>query len=147
MQQRPDAGGQFGKRPLARRVGVAVGEQLVERALRVARGEHRQPHVHRRDAVEDHRAHVFAVTTEVDQRGARAVRTAVDVDAVVAEMLTHVVEIVHRDVRGVEAHVGVVAREASLQAVEARLAGLGQSRGASSHPMRQFSGFDFPVPR
>ena len=60
-QQGADAGRQFREGSLARGVGLAVGEQLVERALRVARGEQRQAHVHRRDAVEDHRSHVFAV--------------------------------------------------------------------------------------
>ena len=120
-----DARRQLRERPLARGVGLAVGEELVERALRVARGEQRQPHVHRRDAVEDHRADVFAVAAEVDERGARSVRPAVQVDAVVAQIRANLVQVVHGDVGRVEADVGVVARETSLQAVEARLARFG----------------------
>ena len=111
--------------PLARRVGLAVGEELVERTLRVARGEHGQTHIHRRDAVEDHRADVFAVATEVDERGSRSVRPAVQVDAVVAQMRADLVQVVHRDVGRIETDVGVVSRETTLQAIETRVARLG----------------------
>src|SRR5215204_3691018 len=68
---------------------------------------------------------MFAVTTKVDQAGACAVRAAVQVDAVVPEIRPYVVQIVHRDVGRVLAYVGVVAREAPLQAIETRLARLG----------------------
>ena len=61
-------------------------------------------------------AHLVAVLAQVDEARTCAVGPAVDVDPVVAEEAADVIEIVHRDGRGVEARVGVVARQAGPQA-------------------------------
>ena len=69
-------------------------------------------------------ADAIAVLAHVDERGARAVGAAVDVDLVVAEERADIVEIVHRDRRRVERQVGVVLRLAGLEAIERLLVGL-----------------------
>jgi hypothetical protein len=70
------------------------------------------------DAVEDHRADAGAVLAQIDQRRACSIRSAIQIDALVAEIQKHVVEIVHRKGRRVEPDVGVVAGEAFLQSRE-----------------------------
>jgi len=60
-------------RGVAARIGIAVGEQLVERPLRVARGVHRQTHVGRRHAVENGRTHAVAMLAHVDEGRTRPV--------------------------------------------------------------------------
>jgi hypothetical protein len=121
-----------GLRRAARGIGLAVGEELVERALGVAGGKEGQPHVGRRHAVEDHRAYAVAVLADVDEGGTRAVGAAIQVDALVAEMGAHVVQVVHRDGRRVEPDVGFVAGQTRLQPLERlviRFGGLAQRTG------------------
>ena len=86
----------------ARLVRFAVVHQAIERPLPVARHEQRQTHVGRRHAVEHDRANRGLVLPQVHQRRTCAVGAAVDVDLVVAEVVADVIEIVHRDGRGVE---------------------------------------------
>ena len=93
--------------------------------LRVASREERQPHVGRRDAIQHDRSHVLAVLPKVDECRASAVRPAVKIDAVVPENRADIVQIVHRDVCGVEANVGVVPVEASAKPGERCRAPLG----------------------
>ena len=57
------------KRALARGLAIAVAEGSVERELRVARREEWKAHIGRRNAIEHHRAHMFSVLPEIDQRG------------------------------------------------------------------------------
>ena len=107
-------------------IGAAVGEELIERALGVAREKERQPHVWRRHAVENHRPDVRFMLAQVDERGSRPIRAAVDVDLVVAEECADLVEIVHRDRRRVQTQVGVFAEpfQAGFEANDALLVAL-----------------------
>ena len=127
LHQRAQAVLQIGVLGIAGRGLCAIGGQQVERTLHIARKEHRQPHVGRRDAVEDRGADAIAVLAQVDQSGAGAVGAAVNVDLVVAEERAHVVEVVHRDRGRVKTKVGVVAGEAFLQ--ERDVVGVGAREG------------------
>ena len=73
-------------------------------------------------------------------------RAAIQVDAVVAEIRANVVEIVHRDIGRVETNVGVVAGETAFNRSRLDSSGSVISRSEFASD-RQFSGFDFPVPR
>src|SRR5262249_16697273 len=72
----------------------------------IARKTQRHELVRRRDAVQHYRTNVLRVTSQINERGARSVRTAHEIDLVIRERGAHVVEIVHRDVGGVERQVG-----------------------------------------
>src|SRR5438874_84786 len=74
----------------------------------VASHVQRDPHVGGSDAVENHGANVVWVLARIDDRGASAVRAAVEVDLRVAEKLPHVVEIVHGDRCRIVANIGFV---------------------------------------
>ena len=118
LHQGADARRQIGMPRATGRVALAVSQQLVERALGVAGGIQGQAHVRRRDAVENHRADAVAMLPQVDQRRPRAVRAAVQVDALVAKMRAHLIEIVHGDGRRVQADVGVISLQAAAQPLE-----------------------------
>ena len=57
--------------------GFAIAQELVERALRITSKEQRQPHVRRRDTVEDCRSNVGAMLTQIDKGRARPIRATV----------------------------------------------------------------------
>ena len=137
-EQRPRARGQRRILIPARRVALAVGDELVQRALCIAGEEEGQSHVRRRHAIEDDGPHVRAVPAEVDQRCPRAVGPAVQVDRPVAEVRPHVLEIVHGDGRRVEAGIGVAARRGNAAAAPRpphRIhSGHGANRGRTGTP-------------
>ena len=76
------------------------------------------------DGVRDGRD-VLAVLTEVDERRTGSVRPAIEIDAVVPQKRADVIEVVHRDVRRVQANVGVVPFEAPAEPRQRRATPLG----------------------
>ena len=73
------------------------------------------------------RSDVRPVLAQIDERGARAIRPAVEIDLLVTEILANVVQIVHGDAGRVEAHVGVELAEALRAAVAMRVLLRGES--------------------
>ena len=98
---------QVGERIPATGVGLAVGEQPVEGAVRVDAHVRRQAHGNRGEPVEHGGPDPIGMAPHVDETGTGAVRAAQQVDRLVAERGAHLVEVVHRDRRRVVPRVGV----------------------------------------
>jgi hypothetical protein len=124
--QAPDPSGHGRERLAACRIGFAGSERLVQSRLRVASREKRKAHVGWRDAIEHHGSHVRPVLTDVDQRRARTVRPSIQIDAVVAQELAHIVQVIHGDACRIEAYIGVISGKTPTQSLERRLAPLGE---------------------
>ena len=91
---------------------------MVERALPVAGHVERNPHVRRRNAVEHDTANRRLVLLQIHERRARAVRTAPEVDLAVSEELPNIVDVVHRNRRGVEPNVRLQLSETGAEALD-----------------------------
>src|SRR6185295_12353542 len=95
----------IGEPGVAGRVALAPAEQQIERTLATRGVGDRQRLVHRHDADEQRRAHRLRMTPQVDLGRAGAVGAAGEVDRPVAQPGTHLVEVVHGEIRGVEREV------------------------------------------
>src|SRR5207248_5373772 len=93
----------------AGRLRRAAREDIEERALSIERRLWPEGEWGRHDPVENHGAHALGEAAQVVLRDARAVRGAVEVDALVAEGGAHALEILNRDARRVPSHLGTRA--------------------------------------
>ena len=106
---------QRGEPRAALRVGRAAREDLLERALRLARDVGAERERRRHDAVEHERAYPLGVAPQVVLRDARAVRDAVDVPLLDAERGAHALEILHGHRRRIEPRVVVELGDAGVE--------------------------------
>src|SRR4029077_14857015 len=94
-------------------VGRAAREDLLERALSLARYVGAESELWRHDAVEHDRARVRGEAAQIVLRDARAVRHPVDVPPLDPERRAHAVEVLHRDGGRVEARIVLELAEAA----------------------------------
>src|ERR1700735_3383789 len=92
---------------IAGAVGRTSSDQLIDRVLGRLRKCERNSIVRRRDRLQSDGADVISVHPQVHESGERAVRTAENVDLVIAHRLPHVVEVIRGDGRGVQSEVGL----------------------------------------
>ena len=100
-QQRLDGVPEPGEARVTGGVLRAGGGEQVQRAFSVLGKVERDPHVHRRHPVEDDAADAVRMPAEEHGGGAGAVGAAPEVDGSVSQGDPHLLQIVHRDRRGV----------------------------------------------
>ena len=117
-------------------IGRAAGEDLLERALRLASDVGPERERRRHDAVEHDRAYALRVLPQVVLRDARAVRHAVDVPSLDAERRAHVLEVANGDRGRVEARVVLELRGAGVDDARELLG----ARGIERQVLRNVAG-------
>ena len=105
---------QRGKPRAALLVGRAAREDLLERALRLARDVGPERERRRHDAVEHDGAHARRVPAQIMLRDARAVRHAVDVPLLDPERRAHALEVLHGDRGRIETRVMIELGDAGV---------------------------------
>src|SRR5262249_51642940 len=95
---------------MARLFGCAVVEHSVHRVLHTFGPRQWQLVIDRRNPAHYHRAHASRMLTQIDERGVRAVRSAVYVYAIVAKCLAYFIQIVDRDRRRVQRQIRVLLK-------------------------------------